>query len=317
MSTLVRGSALGMRMLFGGWFLLSILVSLLSPTSHIAGQSTPARVVTPTSAGSKIARPDRPRLDRPRSIKLYRTHCMDCHEEDGRGESSRELMQRIPDFTRPEWHRAHDDDHLQHSIWEGKGMMPPKKDQISPTDVALLVTLIRDFRGGEQVLPVEPEVAEEPSRRTEPQASTGPAEPGPGAIRPASRSTSEWKAAPTEAIRGLFQRSCASCHGADGRGNAMRLQFPRIPDFASTNWQEGRSDPQLTASILEGKGTSMPAFGGKLGEAQVRELVTQIRSFAPAELRSISETSDFYRRYLELRKEMDDLKRQYHALSTP
>jgi hypothetical protein len=197
-----------MRMMSGGWFLLSILVSLLSPTSHIAGQSTPARVVSPTSAGSKIARPDRTRLDRPRSIKLYRTHCMDCHEEDGRGESSRELMQRIPDFTRPEWHRAHDDDHLQHSIWEGKGMMPPKKDQLSPTDVALLVTLIRDFRGGEQVLPVEPTVPEEPSRRTEPQPSTGPAVPGPGAIRPASRSTSEWTVAPSEAIRSLFQRSC-------------------------------------------------------------------------------------------------------------
>ncbi len=39
-------------------------------------------------------------------------------------------MRRIPDFTRPEWHRAHDDDYLQHSIREGKGMMPSKKDQL-------------------------------------------------------------------------------------------------------------------------------------------------------------------------------------------
>ena len=61
----------------------------------------------------------------------------------------------------------------------------------------------------------------------------------------------------------------------------------------------------------------MPAFGGKLGEAQVRELVAYVRSFAPAESRSISGTSDFYRRYLELRKEMDDLERQYRALSHP
>ena len=196
-------------------------------------------------------------------------------------------------------------------------MMPAQKDQLSPMDVELLVTLIRGFRGGEQVLPVEPEGREEPSRRTEPQTSAEPAEPGAGATRPASRSTSESKGPPSEAIRGLFQRSCASCHGADGRGNALRVQFPRIPDFASSNWQKGRTDAQLTASILEGKGTVMPAFGGKLGEVQVRELVTHLRSFAPAESRSISGTSDFYRRYLELRKEMDDLERQYRAMSRP
>jgi mono/diheme cytochrome c family protein len=312
MSTLIRRPALGMRMMSGGGCLILMLVSLLSPTSQVVGQATPARVVSTTPAGSKIASPDRAR-----AIELYRTYCLECHEEDGRGESSRELMPKIPDFTRPEWHRAHDDDHLQHSIREGKGMMPAKKDKLSPKDLVLLVNLLRDFQGGKQVVPAEPEGQEEPSRRTEPQTSAKPAEPGAGATRPASRSTSESKVPPSEAIRGLFQRTCTACHGADGRGTALRVQFPRIPDFASTKWQEGRSDAQLTASILEGKGKAMPAFGGKLGEVQVRELVTHLRSFAPAAPRSISGTSDFYRRYLELRKEMDDLERQYRALSGP
>ena len=314
MSTVVR-VPLGMRMMSGGWCLPLMLVSLLSPMSQIVGQSTPAQVDGPKSGDSKIARPDRAKSDRPRSIELYRTHCLECHEEDGRGESSRELMRGIPDFTRHDWHREHDDASLHQSIREGKGMMPPKKDKLSPTDVVRLVSLIRDFRGGEQVIPDEPEGREEPSKGTQPEKSSEPAEPGAGANRPASRSTSESKVPPSEAIRGLFQRSCAKCHGADGRGNALRVQFPRIPDFASSNWQKGRIDAQLTASILEGKGTAMPAFGGKLGEAQVRELVTYLRSFAPAESRSISGTSDFYRRYLELRKEMDDLERQYRALS--
>jgi mono/diheme cytochrome c family protein len=315
MSTVVR-VPLGMRIMSGGWCLLLMLISLLCPTSQIVGQLTPARVVDSSPGGSKIASPDRTKVDRPRSIELYRTHCLECHEEDGRGESSRELMRKIPDFTRHDWHREHDDASLHQSIQDGKGMMPPKKDKLSPTDVVRLVSLIREFRGGEQVIPVEPEGREEPSKDTQPQTSAKPAEPGAGATGPASRSTSESKvAAPSEAIRGLFQRSCAKCHGADGRGNDLRVQFPRIPNFTSSNWQKGRIDAQLTASILEGKGTAMPAFGGKLGEAQVRELVTYLRSFAPAESRSISGTSDFYRRYLELRKEMDDLERQYRALS--
>jgi mono/diheme cytochrome c family protein len=266
---------------------------------------------SPRGSESSLASPDRTKLDRPRSIELYRTHCMECHEADGCGESCRELMPRIPDFTRPEWHRARDDAALQKSIREGKGMMPSHKERLSPTEVVLLVTLIRDFEGGKQVVPVEPEGREEPSTRTK------PAEPAAGATRSTSRSTSESKVPPSQAIRGLFQRSCSACHGADGHGNAVRGQFPRIPDFASSNWQKGRIDAQLTASILEGKGKVMPAFGRKLGETQVRELVTYIRSFAPAESRSISGMSDFYRRYLELRKQMDDLERQYRALSRP
>ena len=79
------------------------------------------------------------------------------------------------------------------SIREGKGMMPAKKDKLSPKELVLLVNLIRDFQGGKQVLPAEPEGQEETSRRTEPQTSAKPAEPGAGATRPASRSTSESK----------------------------------------------------------------------------------------------------------------------------
>jgi mono/diheme cytochrome c family protein len=266
---------------------------------------------SPRGVEASLASPNRTKFDRPRSIELYRAHCLECHEEDGRGKSTREVMRRIPDFTRPEFHRTHDDATLHHSIQEGKGMMPPKKRELSPTEVVLLVTLIRDFQGGDQVIPVEPEGREEPPKRIKPAESVA------GATRPTPRSTSGSKAPPSEAIRGLFQQSCTKCHGADGRGNALRVQFPRIPDFASSDWHKGRIDAQLTASILEGKGTAMPAFRGRLDEAQVRELVTFIRSFGPAQSRSISGTSDFYRRYLELRKEMDDLERQYRAMSRP
>jgi mono/diheme cytochrome c family protein len=301
MSTLVRGAVPGTRVLSWGSCLLFIWVSLAALAVQSLGQSTPSRVVSPISGGSKSPRPDRTQADGSRSIELYRTHCMDCHETDGRGGSSRELMRTIPDFTRPEWHSARDDYHLQHSIREGKGFMPAMKDKLGPMEVVLLVTLVRNFRDGEQVVPDKPEDQEQPSTP-----------PGPRRLaeltRPVARS---------DAIPGLFQRFCSSCHAADGHGNAMRAEMPWFPDFTAPDWHQRRSDAQLTASVLEGKGTAMPAFSGKLGEPQVRELVAYLRSFVPAGARSIptKPSSDFRRRYQELQDEMNELRRQYRALS--
>jgi hypothetical protein len=94
--------------------------------------------------------------------------------------------------------------------------------------------------------------------------------------------------------------------------------FPQIPDFASPLWQQLRGDAELAASILEGKGAAMPAFGGRLPAAQARELVAHLRSFAPSDARSSPRpSSDFYRRYLELREEMNDLKREYKYILNP
>jgi hypothetical protein len=202
------------------------------------GQSTPSRVVIPISGGLNSPQPDRARADGSRSIELYRTHCIDWHETDGRGGSSRELMQTIPDFTRPGWHSAHNDDRLQHSIREGKGFMPPMKDKLRPTEVVRLVSLVRNFRGGEQVVPDEPEDQNEPSTPPEPRKAAEP-------TRPVPRS---------DAISGLLERSCSSSHGADGHGTAMRAQVPSLPDFTAVDWHQRRSDAQLTASVLEGKG---------------------------------------------------------------
>jgi mono/diheme cytochrome c family protein len=225
---------------------------------------------------------------------------MDCHETDGRGGSTREVMQRIPDFTRPEWHGTHDDDGLQHSIREGKGFMPAMKDKLGPTEVVLLVTLVRSFRGGEQVVPDEPEDQNEPSTPPQPRGSAESTQSVPR----------------SDAIPGLFQRLCSSCHGADGHGNAMRAQMPRIPDFTVSDWHQRRSDAQLTASVLEGRGTAMPAFSGKLDEPQVHALVGYLRSLVLGGAQSIPRpSSDFRRRYQELQHEINKLERQYRALS--
>ncbi len=189
--------------------------------------------------------------------------------------------------------------------------MPAMKDKLRPTEVVRLVTFVRNFRGGEQVVADEQdeqeEQEEEEEEQEEPSTPPGPrtlAEATPPAVRP-------------DATPALFQRLCSACHGADGRGSAARAQLPALPDFSTPDWHQRRSDAQLEASVLNGKGTAMPAFSGKLDEAQARELVAYLRSLVPAGVRAIptKSSSNFRRRYQELQDEMNELKRQYRALS--
>src|SRR5262245_43410547 len=62
------------------------------------------------------------------------------------------------------------------------------------------------------------------------------------------------------AARELYRQHCAKCHGEDGKGGPARSSQPTIPDFTDTAWQARRSDAQLLAAILDGKGDEMPSF---------------------------------------------------------
>src|SRR5438876_805086 len=58
----------------------------------------------------------------------------------------------------------------------------------------------------------------------------------------------------TPAARALFQQHCAKCHGADGTGSPARSRLPEIPDFTAAAGPGRKSEAQLLASILDGKG---------------------------------------------------------------
>ena len=77
-----------------------------------------------------------------------------------------------------------------------------------------------------------------------------------------------------------FRQNCAVCHGPNGAGN------PGIgtPNFHDASLQRSLSDQQMTQIIANGKGR-MPAWSGKLNDTQIADLVTYIRSFAPARRR--------------------------------
>jgi len=81
----------------------------------------------------------------------------------------------------------------------------------------------------------------------------------------------------------LYQKFCQACHGADGRGTAMKQTMPAIPDFTSTAWHDTRNNVELLISILDGKGTLMPAFNDRVTEDQARDLVSLTRAFKQAQ----------------------------------
>jgi cytochrome c6 len=70
-----------------------------------------------------------------------------------------------------------------------------------------------------------------------------------------------------------YKAKCAMCHGADGKGGKMGTK-----DFASPDIQ-GMTDAQLAEAITKGKAPRMPAYGDKLKESEIKDLVAYIRTF--------------------------------------
>ena len=319
MSTLDRGPGLHARLLCVGARLFLIGVNLAVFAMPSLGQSTPSRspVDAPSSGAPRLSDPDRMKRESARAIELYRLHCNKCHEEDGRGEGTRDGMPRIPDFTRPEWHARRNDDHILGVIREGKGSMPAMKAKLRPNDTMLLVGLVRKFKGGGQVIPVDTETPTDSPKPAESRKATEPVQSSAPSRRTTSAPTSESTVHRADPGRAVFQRRCVSCHGVAGRGDAMGDGLPRPPDFAAPDWQSSRSDAQLMISIREGKGSAMPAFGDKLGDAQVRELIAYVRSFSRIKGPPVPKPpSDFRMRIEELRRQMRELDGQYHAASS-
>ena len=73
-----------------------------------------------------------------------------------------------------------------------------------------------------------------------------------------------------------FKAKCAMCHGADGSGATSMGKSMGLKDMGSAAVQ-GISDADLTAAITNGKG-KMPAYKGKLTDAQISDLVSYIRT---------------------------------------
>jgi mono/diheme cytochrome c family protein len=82
-----------------------------------------------------------------------------------------------------------------------------------------------------------------------------------------------------EPAAALFQQNCAVCHGAGGKGVAA----VHTPDFTNPAFQRSLSSQDIAGAIRNGKDNGrMPAWSGKLTDAQIDSLSTYIRTFSDA-----------------------------------
>jgi quinol-cytochrome oxidoreductase complex cytochrome b subunit/mono/diheme cytochrome c family protein len=277
-----------------------------------------AFAVSPTEVSApKLLQPLPPVAAQMPPIQVYRAYCLACHDANGSGQVARKAMPDLPDFTDPKWQAAHQDAELKKSILDGKGkFMLPMKDKLSPTDANQMVSYVRAFRGGKQVIQVEPPAPVVPPAPAQPAVVTGPR--APSAKPPSPPPVSAEMAARTRVATGLYRQYCLVCHGADGRGYEIRGSMPTIPDFTSGVWQDSVSNAQLGASILDGKGTLMPAFRGRVGDDQAQDLIVYVRSFGPVRAAPLeSAASDFEKRFREVQNQWSELQRQFQELSKP
>lgn len=88
------------------------------------------------------------------------------------------------------------------------------------------------------------------------------------------------KSARVKRVEELFNRNCARCHGADGRGDTALGTLFKAPDFTDGEWwaKKNASNRSLVSTGTRGQ-ASMPAFGKKLKRSQINLLVGRVRSF--------------------------------------
>ncbi|MEW6212671.1 MAG: c-type cytochrome [Acidobacteriota bacterium] len=86
----------------------------------------------------------------------------------------------------------------------------------------------------------------------------------------------EAKTEPNRSGAALYTaQKCGGCHGPDGKG-----KIKGVPDFSDAAWQKKTSDAAMTEQIKKGKLPKMPAYEGKLSDAEIKALIGFIRSFA-------------------------------------
>ena len=73
-----------------------------------------------------------------------------------------------------------------------------------------------------------------------------------------------------------YKAKCAMCHGADGLAATAMGKSMKIASFKDPA-QVKMTDAQLIASTTNGKG-KMPAYTGKLTDAQIKDVVAYIRT---------------------------------------
>ncbi|HTW45170.1 MAG TPA: cytochrome c [Acidobacteriaceae bacterium] len=74
----------------------------------------------------------------------------------------------------------------------------------------------------------------------------------------------------------VYKSRCQMCHGADGSGNTPAGKAMKAIPFKSPDLVK-KTDAALIAATESGKG-KMPAYKGKLSDAQIKDVIAYIRT---------------------------------------
>lgn len=85
--------------------------------------------------------------------------------------------------------------------------------------------------------------------------------------------------ADAQAGQAAYNKGCKTCHGPQGQGNPAiaKVLNVTIPDLASKEVQ-GKSDAELSKSVLEGKGKMKPVKTISGGE--IKDAIAFVRTLA-------------------------------------
>ena len=73
-----------------------------------------------------------------------------------------------------------------------------------------------------------------------------------------------------------FSSKCAMCHGPDGLATTSMAKMMKVPSFKDPDLMKA-SDSDLFDATKNGK-AKMPAYNGKLTDAQIKDVVAYIRT---------------------------------------
>jgi cytochrome c6 len=84
-------------------------------------------------------------------------------------------------------------------------------------------------------------------------------------------------------VKETWDKECAKCHGADGKGDTKMGKKLDIKDFTDAKYQESLKDDAMAKAIKdgvkEGEKTRMKAFGDTLSADDIKALVAYVRKF--------------------------------------
>ena len=96
--------------------------------------------------------PRPPAVQRPAS-QLYRRHCVSCHGNDGKAQTTKGKFSHARDLSDPQWQDEVSDARIFNSIMNGRnvrGNMPPFYGKLDEKEINSLVEFVRKFKAPQQ-----------------------------------------------------------------------------------------------------------------------------------------------------------------------